>query len=373
MNKPKVIAFYLPQYHPMPENDKWWGKGFTEWTSVAKAKPLYRGHVQPKIPADLGFYDLRLSASREDQAKLAKENGIYGFCYWHYWFNGKRLMNQPFDEVVKSGKPDFPFCLAWANHSWYQKGWSNGNSMVMGKSKLLIEQTYGGVEDFTNHFYSMLDAFKDRRYIKIHGKLLFMVYNALGFDDFPLFKKTWEDLAKKEGLPGFYFITHACIKEQIDKIDTFIDNGFEAVNVSLHRMPFKSERRSKENRIQQIIQKIKNRINVRIKPEIVSYSEAIKWMDSDIFDRKDIIPTIIPNWDHTPRSGRFGRVFQNCTADLFGKHVSMIFRRNAKKEDDDNIIFLKSWNEWGEGNYIEPDLESGDSFLKALKSEIEKV
>lgn len=365
---PKIIAFYLPQYHPMPENDEWWGKGFTEWTSVAKAVPLYKGHKQPKIPADLGFYDLRLSESREAQAELAKEAGIYGFCYWHYWFNGRRLMNRPFDEVVESGKPDFPFCLAWANHSWHQKTWAAGNSMVYGKSKLLIEQTYGGEVDYTNHFYSILKAFKDSRYIKVNGKLLFMVYNALDFDDFPNFAKTWNKLAEKEGLPGFHFITHACIKSQLDNIDHFFSQGYDAVNVSLHRMPFKSEREPGNSLYHKIMRKIKS--HLKIKPEIVAYSEAIKWMDSEIFNSPQIYPSIIPNWDHTPRSGRFGRVFQNCTPQLFRRHVDMILKRIQNRPETNQIIFLKSWNEWGEGNYMEPDLEYGKGYITALRNSI---
>ena len=140
-NKIKIIAFYLPQFHPFKENDEWWGKGFTEWTNVAKAKPLFKGHYQPKIPADLGFYDLRLPEVREEQAQLAKQAGIYGFCYWHYWFNGQELMERPWNEVVNSENPDFPFCIGWANESWMSKMWNKDGSIAAGK--ILIEQTYG--------------------------------------------------------------------------------------------------------------------------------------------------------------------------------------------------------------------------------------
>lgn len=142
------------------------GKGFTEWTNVGKAKPLFRGHEQPKVPSDLGYYDLRLPEVREAQAELAKEAGIYGFCYYHYWFNGKELMDLPLKEVIKSGKPDFPFCVAWANHTWYNKDWAVGYKRHFKQDKILIEQTYGGEEEYIKHFYSLLDAFKDPRYIK---------------------------------------------------------------------------------------------------------------------------------------------------------------------------------------------------------------
>lgn len=368
--KPKVIAFYLPQFHPMPENDEWWGPGFTEWTNVAKARPLYRGHVQPHLPAHLGFYDLRFSESRVAQSQLAREAGIYGFCYWHYWFNGKRIMNRPFDEVVKSGDPDFPFCLAWANHSWHKKSWTAGNKMDPTKSEMLIEQTYGGVEDYTNHFYALLDAFRDHRYVKVNGKLLFMIYNALEFDDFSTFSTTWQSLAEKEDLPGFYFVTHACIEPQIVKIDDFLAQGYDAVNVSLHFRPFKENRLKKHNYFGRVIRKIRS--TFRLRPDIVEYKAALKWMDNEIFDRPHIIPTIIPNWDHTPRSGVFGRVLQNSTPELFREHMRMVFKHLNDTSEEKSIVFLKSWNEWGEGNYIEPDIEFGNKRLEALKAEIEE-
>ena len=153
--KARVIALYLPQFHPIPENDAWWGKGFTEWTNVAKAKPLFKGHYQPHIPADLGFYDLRLPEVREAQAELAREAGIEGFCYWHYWFgNGRRLLERPFNEVLESGKPDFPFCLAWANHSWSSNSWKKG--FALQKNTLLLEQTYPGEQDYIDHFHAVL-------------------------------------------------------------------------------------------------------------------------------------------------------------------------------------------------------------------------
>ena len=346
MNKPRVIAFYLPQYHPTPENDKWWGKGFTEWTNVAKAKPLFKGH------------------SRKAQADLAREAGIEGFCYWHYWFNGKELLDYPFKEVLRLGEPDFPFCLAWANHSWYKNHWSTNNSIVAQKSVLLIGEEYGGVEDYTNHFYSYLNAFKDKRYIKVKDKLLFMIYNPWSFSDFPLFAKTWNSLAEKEKLPGFYFVTHIYDIFRLSEIDKLGQMGYEAINVALHRNPFESERRFKNTFFDKILRKL-NVINV--KPNIVKYSDALSYLDSELFEKSNIYPTLIPNWDHSPRSGRFGRVMQDCTPKLFGKHIDMIFDRVKNKNADDRIVFLKSWNEWGEGNYVEPDLKYGTGYLEELK------
>ena len=204
MAKIRAIAFYLPQYHPTKENDEWWGKGFTEWTNVAKARPLFKGHIQPHIPADLGFYDLRLSESREAQAALAQKYGIEGFCYWHYWFgNGKRLLERPFNEVLKSGKPDFPFCLAWANHSWMKKLWDPNATF---KDKLLMEQTYPGDDDIKAHFYTVLPAFQDKRYITVNGCPLFLIYAPLDYKEVSRFIEMWRSLALQNGLKGIYFV-----------------------------------------------------------------------------------------------------------------------------------------------------------------------
>ena len=200
--KARVIAFYLPQFHPIPENDKWWGKGFTEWTNVAKAKPLFRGHYQPRIPADLGFYDLRVPEVREQQAQLAREAGIEGFCYWHYWFgNGKQLLERPFNEVLVSGKPDFPFCLGWANHSWTTGTWTRG-----GDAQMIAEQTYPGKNDYLSHFQYALRAFQDERYITVDGKPLFVIFDpyALPQDFIPY----WRELAEQAGLKGIHFVAY---------------------------------------------------------------------------------------------------------------------------------------------------------------------
>lgn len=177
-NKIRVLAFYLPQFHPIPENDKWYGKGFTEWTNVGKAKPLFRGHYQPRVPADLGYYDLRVPETRQAQADMAREYGVEAFCYWHYWFgNGRRLLERPFNEVLESGKPDFPFCLAWANHSW--RGIYNG----VKTKESLIDQTYGGLSDYERHFYDVLPAFEDKRYVTVDGNL-FLNFRSSGNSGF---------------------------------------------------------------------------------------------------------------------------------------------------------------------------------------------
>lgn len=370
--KPQVIALYLPQFHPMKENDEWWGPGYTEWTSVAKAKPLFKGHEQPKIPADLGFYDLRLSESREAQANLAKRAGISAFCYYHYWFEGRELMETPFNEVLASGTPDFPFCLAWANHDWYNKGWINSKKRVELVPKLLIKQTYGGVDDYTKHFYSLLNAFKDPRYFKLHGRLVFMIYAADGLPDLELFINTWRGLAQKEDLPGFYFITHFDRPSLYDRTDEYISQGLDAINVSYLHRPFQTwfAKLVKNNKLINLWYQ-RWQSHIHFSPEVVQYKDAISKLDDELFEKGNIIPTIIPNWDHTPRSGRFGRVFQNCTPELFRKHVVAILERIKSKPEEDKVVVLKSWNEWGEGNYMEPDTKFGCQYIDILNECLE--
>jgi hypothetical protein len=360
---PKVVAYYLPQFHRTKENDEWWGIGFTEWTNVAAARPLFKGHYQPKIPTELGFYDLRFTEVREAQAELARRAGVTAFCYWHYWLgNGKKLLNYPLDEVVRLKKPDFPFCLAWANHSWYKKHWATDYShlgQMSSKSILLMEQTYPGLEDIDAHFYDLLDKFKDDRYLRIDGRLLFVIFAPLEIPNWILFRDRWQELAAKEGLPGFYFVAHTCEKENIDMIRNL---NFDAINYSTHHEAF-----SKANykAYHKLISKVHHYFS--IKPQIVEYSDAIEKMKSQLFRDERIFPTIVPNWDHTPRSGFFGRCYNNCTPELFRVHVNYILDMIKDKKEENQVIFLKSWNEWGEGNYMEPDIKYGDGHIRILR------
>lgn len=381
----RVIAYYLPQYHPIPENDKYWGKGFTEWTNVTKAKPLFRGHHQPNLPADLGFYDLRLPEIRNEQAKLAKEAGIEGFCYWHYWFgNGKELLERPFNEVVDSGEPDFPFCLGWANHEWSTKTWTaNGSS-----KETIAEMKYPGEEDYILHFNKYLKAFKDKRYITVDGKLLFVIFAPMDMPDFPSFKNKWNELAVKNGLKGFHFVgirenftvtndTYSTTKhkyslEDINKkavkqYKDVLNAGFDAIN---SRGSIRANVKSTSLAIyyfKRLLMKLGIRTLVKCKyKDIISnyYVEQDKW--------NNVYPTIIPNFDRSPRSGwKTNILWYGSTPELFKKHVQEALTLLEGKPEEHKILFLQSWNEWGEGNYMEPDLKFGHAYLKAL-SEIIK-
>ena len=360
--KAKIIAFYLPQFHPIPENNKWWGKGFTEWTNVGRAKPLYKGHYQPRVPADLGYYDLRMPEIREEQAKMAKEAGIEGFCYWHYWFGeGKQLLERPFNEVLISGKPDFPFCLGWANESWEDKLWNANGSK---ENKLLIEQKYPGVEDNKAHFLSLLKAFKDERYIKVDGQPLFFIYKPEKFKDIHLFIQQWNDLAQNNGLNKFYFVAQAASFNDYNKI---VNLGFDSIIVSPMRRLIDTYN-LKFKLLRKIDYKLRNTFNIK-KLNVIEYKKAIKlFINKNEDSIENVIPTLMPNWDHSPRSGNFAWILKNAEPEYFKEHISNALECVKDKPEEKRIIFLKSWNEWAEGNYMEPDLKYGTGYLDALKT-----
>ena len=216
LNKIKPIAIYLPQFHPTPENDEWWGKGFTEWTNVAKATPRFEGHYQPQLPSDLGFYDLRLEEARMAQEAMAKEYGIHGFCYYHYWFNGKRMLQEPLDRKLKNPKENFPFMLCWANENWTRK-WDGGDH------KILLKQDYSE-EDDKKHIEALIPYFKDSRYIRINNRPVFCIYRSTLFPNIKNTLKIWRDECRKQGLD-----IYICRFETFGAFGkSYIDDGFDA-------------------------------------------------------------------------------------------------------------------------------------------------
>jgi lipopolysaccharide biosynthesis protein len=366
--KVRAIAFYLPQFHPIPENNKWWGTGFTEWTNVAKAKPLFMGHYQPHIPADLGFYDLRLHETRNMQAEMAKTYGIEGFCYWHYWFAGKRLLETPFQEVLRSGEPDFPFCLSWANQTW--TGIWHG-----APDRVLIKQTYPGVEDYTAHFYSVLDAFADARYIKIDGKPVFVIYDPENLPDALQFTDLWRELAIKSGLKGLYFIGNSwnSLALQANGFDASYIDGMANIKNKMNWIS--------RSYIDKICNKLIRRdlINCKHwyrkflkKPVVYLYKDVVKYAIPEIKTNPTQFPCVIPNWDNTPRSGKNGIVFHNSTPEFFRMQLAKAISQAQRYDNPElQLIFIKSWNEWAEGNYLEPDLKFGRAYLEALQQELQ--
>lgn len=383
--KIRVIAYYLPQYHPIPENDEWWGKGFTEWINVARAKPLFKGHYQPKVPADLGFYDLRLPEIREEQAKLARKAGIEGFCYWHYWFgNGKQLLEHPFNEVLESGKPDFPFCLGWANHSWTNKSWEAGTRKV--KESVLVEQTYSGKSEYTQHFYSVFKAFKDSRYITVDGKPLFVVFDPLAIPNVNEFIELWQSLARENGLQGIHFVGSQHSFEQSDKkikniftknksvspaskYNKLFASGYDAVASTGH---MRAEYLTR-NLWAHFIRYVNIGLLKRGTPTRCKMSSVLKYLFTEEDRWDNVYPTLFPNWDRTPRSGSKANVFEDSTPDVFKKQVVKAISLIENKSEEHRILFLRSWNEWGEGNYMEPDQRFGHGYIDALSEALAGV
>ena len=363
--KARVLAYYLPQFHPIPENNEWWGEGFTEWTNVGKAKQLFPGHYQPRVPADLGYYDLRVPETRKAQADMAREYGVEGFVYWYYWFgNGKRLLERPFNEVLESGQPDFPFALAWANETW--SGFAHG---LNEERPPLIMQTYSGDEDYIANFNTVLPAFKDKRYVTCDGKPIFIIYKADQLPDVKHFIELWQKMAKKNGLEGVYFIAHEMglyDDHTIQKrIEIRQEMGFDAiniVNIKIHstlQMPWWNR----------LLRKLfyKNP-KWRIFPNILPYDVSVFKTSYDSLDY--VIPSVLPGWDHTPRTGIRGDVLYGATPKLFGKAVEYAVNVVQNKSHEKRFVFIKSWNEWAEGNYMEPDLKYGRGYLEALRENL---
>ncbi len=361
--KCRAIALYLPQFHPIPENNEWWGPGFTEWTNVTKATPLFRGHIQPHLPADLGLYDLRVPEARIAQAELARAYGIEGFCYWHYWFAGRRLLERPFNEVLASGQPDFPFCLAWANETW--TGIWHG-----ALNRILTEQTYPGRADYEQHFRALLEAFQDPRYITVDGKPLFCVYRPGKLPEPREFTDCWRELAAKAGLKGIYLIGFAgpqWIPEENGFDASVADHTLlctEIITDRLHRIANKALKRLTNKTLDQWRHSIKHQ------PRIYGYADYVKHVYDTEPLRPDRYPVVMANWDNTPRSSVRGVVLHNPTPELFRLHIREGLRRVEDLDDEHRIVIVKSWNEWAEGNYLEPDSRYGHEFLRVLRDEI---
>ncbi len=351
---PKLIAFYLPQFHPIPENDQWWGRGFTEWTNVTKAVPLFNGHHQPHLPSELGFYDLRLPEVRRAQAELAREYGISGFCYWHYWFNGKQLLEYPVNAVLESGEPDFPFCLAWANEHWSRR-WNGMDQEV------LQEQVYGGEEDDRIHFRYLLNAFKDPRYIKIDGKPLFLIYNPAHLLNPRKTLSLWRELLKKEGMNNLFCIA---IKSHTESyLKNWCEEGFDAELIFQPQWSLIGEDSIYEKKHCIYPKKVGDELKDLI---VGDYSRL--WKE---FARMNVTsrcyPTVVPRWDNSPRRQRQPVILYNSSPEEYQRWLTFELQQVKEKYPEDPLVFINAWNEWAEGNHLEPDMKYRRAFLEATK------
>lgn len=353
MAKPKVLAIHLPQFHPSPENDAWWGPGFTEWTNVVSAKPLFKGHYQPHLPADLGFYDLRLPEAREAQAELAKAYNIDGFCYYHYWFNGKRLLHEPIDGILADKNPDFPFCYFWANESWSRR-WIGDDK------ELLIEQVYSEEDDY-NHAKWCLESFHDERYIKVNGRPLFLIYKPY---DLPNPKRTFEifeQVCAENGILKPFFVASNSHNSEINPYDLGFDHAIHFQTRHQVLSEFMVDGPSLKKTIRNFIRGIWS-TSLRIY-EYSQYKERVSRLKFNYPG----FPCVNVTFDNTARRGKKAIVIKDQDPDLFEESLILAKTQVKELKESEQIIFINAWNEWAEGNHLEPDQKFGLQFLERVK------
>jgi Glycosyltransferase WbsX len=354
-NAIRTIAIHLPQFHPTPENDKWWGKGFTEWTNVTKAKPVFKGHYQPHLPADLGFYDLRLAQSRADQAEMAKKYGIDGFCYYHYWFNGKRILHEPVDRILESKEPDFPFMLCWANENWTRR-WDGLDQEV------LMEQKYADSDDIDHIKWLCETVFSDKRYIKVDGAPVFAVYKAMLFPDIKKTLKTWRLEAAKLGFEKIYLIS---VQSSGSGYIQPEELGFDAA------MEFQPDWTQLQKTDLWTRFKYKFGLN-KGQPVVFEYQEIVEKMLARPEPPFKQYPCITPSWDNSARKKHNAIILNNSSPRVYGKWLKEILKKIRPFSKEENFLFINAWNEWAEGNHLEPDLKWGHGYLEETKNALDE-
>lgn len=351
----RLIAIHLPQFHPFKENDEWWGKGFTEWTNVAKARPRFRGHYQPHIPADLGFYDLRLEESRIAQAELAQKYGIYGFCYYHYWFNGHQLMERPLEEILKSGKPDFPFMICWANENW-TRAWDGSEKQI------LIKQNYSDEDDREHIRFLCEHYFIDKRYIRINGKPVFCIYRSTLFPNMARSIENMRDEARKYGEE-----LYICRFESFHTFgEEYLKPGFDAAvefqpHIDYTAHPMLSSLKEQINRVSLKF------FNTRMFPILADYE---KYYERELLEQVSYkrYPCVVPSWDNSSRRrGKNFSALKNSTPEKYETWLTKVVNMFEPFSDEENFVFINAWNEWAEGNHLEPDQKWGLGYLEATK------
>jgi len=354
----RVIAYYLPQFHPIPENDAWWGKGFTDWTNVTKATPLFRGHYQPQLPSELGFYDLRVPEVRVEQARLAAEHGIEGFCYWHYWFHGTHLLDRPLREVRASGSPNFPFCVGWANESWTRR-WTGEEIEV------LLQQTYS-LDDDLAHAWWLAETFADSRYIRVDGRPLFILYRAPALPDAHRTIETLRAECVRLGVGEPYIVGRDTHHPGNDLRKWGCDIS-ESSSPNFAALPRVFTRPGLWDVVRNVRAGAKS---LRLK--VFDYERAFRQMERHRPGHPHI-PGFFVGWDNTARRGRNAIVLTNSTPDAFARGLRMVVDSVQDREPEHRIVFLNAWNEWAEGMYLEPGQRYGRGFLAAVKSELERT
>ena len=353
----RLVAFYLPQFHPVAENDEWWGPGFTEWTNVVRSRPLFAGHRQPRVPADLGYYDLRVPEVRAAQAELAATYGIEAFCYWHYWFAGRRMLERPFEEVLAGQEPALPFCLAWANEPW-SRTW-------LGKGEVLLPQEYSPDDD-VEHARWLARAFVDDRYLRVDGRPVFLIYRPR---DLPEPERVLELIRAESDRAGAGTPLLLGLNGWAKGFD-FRRLGFDGTvdfQPQLGDLPRYGDDRFRLDKLRRNL-----RLGVRSgRLKIYDYDDAVARMGR----RRGrlafpVVPSVFVGWDNTPRRGENGVIVTGATPERFGAALGTAIDEVAGLPSDQRLVFVNAWNEWAEGNYLEPDLTWGHGFLEAVSGAV---
>lgn len=348
----RYLAFYLPQFHPIPENDAWWGAGFTEWTNVRRGKPLFAGHYQPHLPDEsLGFYDLRDPMAREAQADLARRHGIDGFVYYHYWFGGRRLLERPFDEVLSSGKPAFPFCLCWANEDW-TRTWDGGAGTT------LVAQRYAD-EDDRAHIRWLSEAFADPRYIRVNGKPLLLIYRSSDLPDVRRTTAIWRDEAARLGVGGLYLCRVEAFEDDRGDPTTL---GFDA-GVEFQPDWSRTGRRLTPG-TDDVTERGSQPAGDLDGVTLFSYPVAAELAATYPQVPYKRYRCVMPGWDNTARRGSSGTVFVGSSPERYRRWLARVASSFRPFSPDENLIFINAWNEWGEGAHLEPDTRWGGGYLE---------
>lgn len=368
----KIIAFYLPQFHNIPENDEWWGDGFTEWVNVKKARPIFEGHDQPRVPLHNNYYNLLDDDVKIWQAELAKKYGIYGFAYYHYWFNGRMLLEKPMEQMLENKKIDIPFCISWANEPW-TKAW------VGDERKTLMAQFYGDKEEWREHFDYLLKFFKDDRYIKVEKKPLVIIYRPEIIPCLNEMIDYWQELAKENGFEGLKFASQSndyyLIKNRDDsRIDYNIEFQPDFSCGALRRQRFSTIRAIRRNLtrfagkyfgidLYRIGRKTLQKLD---KSTRVDYDTVWKKIiDTRPFSKKNI-PGAYVGWDNSPRYGERATIYVGDTPEKLEFYMDLQIK-NAKENYETDMMFIYAWNEWAEGGYLEPDERNGYKNLEAIQ------
>ncbi|MBT0810564.1 glycoside hydrolase family 99-like domain-containing protein [Litoribacter ruber] len=362
-NSVKPIAIYLPQFHRIHENDKWWGEGFTEWTNVRKAKPVFDDHYQPHVPLNKDYYDLSDIEVMRNQAALAESYGIHGFCFYHYWFNGKLLLEKPIHNWLNSDI-DFPFCLSWANENWTRR-W-DGND-----KKVLMQQDYSDEDDLA-HIKYLLEIFKDPRYIKIDGKPVLLMYRTELHPNIKIASEVWRDVAKKAGFPDLYLIR----MENFQRYEDPCISGFDAGMEFAPDGTLLGQKIHKKNMVKYLFKKCLHLTGIEknevYENGIYDYSTMMNNMVNRSIPDYTYFRCACPSWDNSPRRSCNARMFVDSTPEVFGEWIKHLNNYTIKNfAPDQQYFFINAWNEWGEGCHLEPDEKHGFRYLEAVKENID--